>query len=1305
MRNRNVFIGLLLALTVFMGCPNLTTDTTEPPPQPAPIGDVAAPTTTGEITFTGTVGNTSTVHWNPATDNVTAQSELQYKVVRTGANPGTGDSINTVALADAVTGDRLVQNWTTSIISATATSLDPSTVYYFAVLVKDAAGNKALYAPVSVTTTGADDSTSPTLGAGITFTGTSDTATIVQWGVANDNVTLVADLQYKVVRTLASGASTAIDEITEIDAITSGAQLIKDWTADITSESANGLTASSNYYFAVAVKDQAGNKALYTPAAVTTGAVADTTAPADVTSLDATPGVSQVTLTWTDPADADFVQAVVTWTPTGGSPAQPLEVSKGTQTATITGLSNGTAYTFTVKTQDAVPNTSAGVTDTATPADTTPPAPGSAINFSGTTASGTTVHWGVATDNVTAQASLQYKLVKATASTAIDTVSEVDAVLGADLVMDWTANTTQKAVTGLTTGNTYYFAVLVKDAVGNKALYAPEDVIIQIIAIGENIPSSGPFSPVDTNEGSAGYGWSTKTWELGAHFNGADLEIAVWSQNATRILLEFYNRKYYSATDAISGLPSPQDGQGHAVYDVWMEKGANNIWRAKITNVLQYEDEGLMYAFRAWGPNWPWDEHWTRGNSTEGYLLDVDADGNRYNPNKVLFDPYGLEMTHDKEDPALAAQSENGAMYGTGGATDSTSHAYSGTITTGGVSIDRRNVDTGRWAPKSYAIVDATSTGTKPNIAQKDAIIYEGHVRGMTMHPSSMHLTTIMSGIDGFSGLQNVPDGYRGTYKGLTYLIPYFKGLGINTIELLPVHETDNDDNPGGSPGGNFWGYMTYSFFAPDRRFSSDKSPGGPTKEFKEMVKAFHDAGLEIYLDVVYNHTGEGGNWDTSKMCAELTSFRGFDNQGYYALVSTDKTSFWETTGCGNNFDSSKEVVRDHIKDSLEYYTTTMGVDGFRFDLAPVLGRDSYPGYGFNSTASLLADIAAMTTTYSVEMIAEAWDIGTYQVGNFPNKWGEWNGRYRDGTRRYLKGTMEGMDYNSYFHGDYDNFNNQGGPHKSVNFIVAHDGFTLADLVSYSGKNNTVGWPFGPSDGGNDNNDSWDSGGDQSLRRQRIRNFWVWQMFSRGVPMIVYGDEFARTQNGNNNPYNIDSVATWNNYEFIGRDSIQTAPPQGTWDPVSTTGWAVMSYTDKIGTDGKTDSKNNLFLFAQAVMNLRKNDPALRQSDYLMGISYTKEDGTTNLGTTDRARMIRINGAGAGGSDYILCVNMWTETVNYTIPTAPSSKEWKRIIDTANWAESNTDSVGGNFWGASAATIAAGLYGVNSWSIVVLKAE
>ncbi len=775
--------------------------------------------------------------------------------------------------------------------------------------------------------------------------------------------------------------------------------------------------------------------------------------------------------------------------------------------------------------------------------------------------------------------------------------------------------------------------------------------------VGQNYPSTGSMSPV--NQAS----WGSATWGPGAHYvstEGSNLRIGVYSAHATRILLEVYAGPW---------------GQ-QASYDYWMVKGSDNIWRAEIATV----PGKALYAFRAWGPNWPWNSAWQRGNSSAGFISDVDTAGNRFNPNKVLYDPYAKEISHDREFPAMTAAGFDARLYASG------STLYKGTA--------QRNLDSAQWAPKSVALKDTTPTGTRSQIPQKDAAIYEAHVRGITQHPSSANLAQIVAGIPGFENVLSVPDEYRGTYKGAAYLAPYLKALGINTLELLPVHETANDNNPETSSGGNYWGYMTYGYFAPDRRYSYDKSLGGPTREFKQMVKAFHDAGIEVYLDVVYNHTGEGGTWDAAKQVAELTSFRGLDNQTWYALVDGNRASYWESTGCGNNVNTGHPAVRQMILDSLKYWITDMGVDGFRFDLATVLGRDSSPNYHYNPNAQLLVDIANLANQYNVEMIAEAWDINVYGVGTFPNRWGEWNGRYRDASRRFLRGDTSGaggLSYADAFFGDFNNFADQGGPSKTVNFLVAHDGFTLADLVSYNTKTNTArSWPFGPSDGGSDNNDSWGSDGNQSLRRQRFRNMMVWQIFSRGVPMLVYGDEFARTQNGNNNPYNIDSIATWSNYNMIASDSPHTV----------STGAAGEAYHNNFGTDGNPDGKNAAFIFTSKLLNLRKASPALRQDTYNMPIAFTKADGSAGFSSwSDRAVRIHMDGSAVGDSDYLLFVNMWTSQVSFTAPAPDAGMKWVRIADTASWAEANN-----NWWDPATAWTLSGSYGVNPWSIVVFKA-
>ena len=783
--------------------------------------------------------------------------------------------------------------------------------------------------------------------------------------------------------------------------------------------------------------------------------------------------------------------------------------------------------------------------------------------------------------------------------------------------------------------------------------------------LGSTYPASGAFSPVDSNGTEAGFGWDDLTFEPGGRIDTeGNLEVAVYSKNATKVLLEIYSTAY---------------GED-AVYDYWMEKGSDNFWRAELDDV----PAGTLYAFRVWGANWTFDESWERGNSSAGFVSDYDSIGSRFNPNKVLFDPYAREISHDKSDPAALGTYDNG-MYGTG------AEIYEGT--------ERRNFDTGKYAPKSVVVVDNTGYGTKPAIPQQDAIIYETHVRGLTKHSSSANLSSILSGIDGFEDVENIPAAYQGTYKGAGMMAPYLKALGINTVELLPVHESDNDANPNDAPGGNYWAYMTYGYFAPDRRYSYDKSYGGPTKEFKEMVKAFHDEGIEVYLDVVFNHSGEGGPWYGDKdnyNTAELTFMRGFDCSEYYCLVPKTIGAHWESTGCGNNLRCDNKVVQDLIMDSLTYWIDEMGVDGYRFDLAPVIGREFDSGSGnwyFNPNSQILSDIAALGASKNAEMIAEAWDTrgDGYQVGNFPSGWGEWNGRFRDAIRGYVNTGNRGA-VNDYINGDYNNFYDQGGPHKTVNFVVAHDGFTLADLCSYEGAGNalngTLTWPFGPSDGGNGDYNSLGFGHDPVMKRQAARNYIALQMISRGVPMIVYGDEFSRTQNGNNNPYNIDSVATWNNYNMINTTSPHTVPTGG--------GGA---YHNNFGTFNNTRNVNGNFMFMKYMLNLRASEPALRQTDYDVSYDFKKEDGIKTLTDGDRCVWIKINGSSVtGGSDYLVFSNMYTQKIDFTVPTPASGKKWVIIADTASWAEPSY-----NCWNPLTQDAYSGEYSVNAWSVVILK--
>ncbi len=823
-------------------------------------------------------------------------------------------------------------------------------------------------------------------------------------------------------------------------------------------------------------------------------------------------------------------------------------------------------------------------------------------------------------------------------------------------------------------------------AVGVASGFYHSDIVSWTFAvpkIGEMHPSKGLYSQVEQST------WTTATYPLGAKVDAGNTTFALYSKNATKILLEIYDAPYGK----------------DAKYDYWLTKNTgDDIWRAKLSGDLT----GKYYAFRCWGENWTFSESWKRGNSEAGFVKDYDDKGNRFNPNKVVFDPYAKELSHDKRNASALGTEHNDGMYGTG------EEMYKG--------VKRRNFDTGKYVPKAVIVNDSTSFGTKPEIPQKDAIIYEAHVRGLTMHPSSARLSSILSGIDGFSSVPDVPAEYRGTYKGAAYMAKYLKALGVNTVEFLPVHEADNDGNPDNKAGGNYWAYMTYGYFSPDRRYAHDKSPGGPTKEFKEMVKSFHDEGIEVYLDVVFNHTGEGGPWfgkgenehsgDNYKTC-EVLFMRGIDNSTYYCLTSDGSATnacYWETTGCGNNMQCDNSTVRNLIVDSLKYWIDEMGVDGFRYDLAPVLGRvKGGTGWSFSSDAQTLTDIASLGESKNVEMIAEAWDTSSsdgYQVGKFPSKWGEWNGRFRDALRNYVgKGDRNEKNINDFINGDYANFNDQGGPHKSVNFIVAHDGYTLADLCSgytpagssYNGDSTKLQWPFGPSDGGDSSVPGYLFGNNPENKRQANRNYTAIQMMSRGVPLIVWGDEFNRTQNGNNNPYNVDSVATWNNYGMINTKSPHLCSTEDA-------SGGSMAYHNNFGTFNNIENRNGNFMFMKYMMNLRATEPCLRQDNYdKVTYTFKKENGTSDLSNTGKCVWIKIEGSKVqDGHDYLMFMNMHTDPVQYTVPAPAAGYRWTRIVDTALFAESNF-----NCWSDSDKSCeykaAGGNYGVNPWSVVIFK--
>ena len=394
-------------------------------------------------------------------------------------------------------------------------------------------------------------------------------------------------------------------------------------------------------------------------------------------------------------------------------------------------------------------------------------------------------------------------------------------------------------------------------------------------------------------------------------------------------------------------------------------------------------------------------------------------------------------------------------------------------------------------------------------------VVYEMHVRGFTRHASS-----------------GIAEKVRGTYAGLIEKIPYLRDLGITAVELLPVFQFDPQDCPAGLV--NYWGYAPVSFFAPHQAYSSKQDPLGPINEFRDMVKALHRAGIEVILDVVFNHTAEGGH------DGPTLSFRGFDNAAYYTLEQ-DLSKYANYSGCGNTLNSNHPIVRRMIVDSLRYWVSEMHVDGFRFDLASILSRDS-SGHTM-STPPVLWDIESDPMLAGTKLIAEAWDAaGLYQVGSFiGDSWKEWNGRFRDDVRSFFRGEQGVVTrFADRILGSPEIYTHkQREMEQSINFVTCHDGFSLNDLVSYDQKHNELNLENNRD--GSDDNRSWNCGVEgptddpavEHLRNQQVKNFFTITMLSLGMPMILMGDEMRRTQGGNNNAYCYDNANNWMDWGLL----------------------------------------------------------------------------------------------------------------------------------------------------------------------------
>ncbi len=511
----------------------------------------------------------------------------------------------------------------------------------------------------------------------------------------------------------------------------------------------------------------------------------------------------------------------------------------------------------------------------------------------------------------------------------------------------------------------------------------------------------------------------------------------------------------------------------------------------------------------------------------------------------------------------------------------------------------------------------------------EDTIIYELHVRGFTCHPSS--------GV-----------AAPGTFAGLTEMIPYLKQLGITAVELLPIHEFDECDCPfynplTGEPLRNFWGYNSISFAAPKAAYAATASEHGQINEFRDMVRAFHKAGIEVFLDVVFNHTGEGDDR------GRTYSFRGLDNELYYLLGADGR--YLNFSGCGNTVNCNHPVVRELLLTCLRYWVAEMHVDGLRFDLASILGRDRWGNVLMEPpVVEMIGEDGVLADT---KLIAEPWDAaGLYQVGHFPygRRWSEWNGRYRDDVRRFWNGTpgLTGA-LATRLCGSADLYEVTGRqPRHSLNFITCHDGFTLWDLVSYNGKHNDANGEENR-DGSNDNL-SWNCGIEGitddpeviGLRRRQARNLMATLLLSQGVPMLLAGDEILRTQEGNNNAWCQDNELSWLNWDLATRNA-------------------------------------DFLRFVREMIALRKRHPALRRRTFFRGsgawnhlepdiVWHGVEPYCPDFSPGSRTLAYALNGRQTGrepdGDFYVAC-NSWREPLSFRLPRSPSGNPWLRVVDTA----------------------------------------
>lgn len=619
---------------------------------------------------------------------------------------------------------------------------------------------------------------------------------------------------------------------------------------------------------------------------------------------------------------------------------------------------------------------------------------------------------------------------------------------------------------------------------------------------------------------------------------------------------------------------------------------SEGIWHCYVPGV----QPGQLYGYRVHGPYEP-------------------SEGHRFNNNKLLIDPYAKSI--------FGKINWNKDLYGY-----ELGHADE--------DLSYNEADSAQFIPKCVVIDSSFNWGNDapPKTPLHKTIIYEMHVRGFTqLNP-------------------DIPENIRGTYAAIAHpvSINYLKALGITAVELMPVHFFVTDHHLEEKGLSNYWGYNTLGFFSPHTDYSLSNDPGEIVREFKSMVKALHEAGIEVILDVVYNHTAEGNEKGAT------LSFKGIDNAYYYRL-SEDKRNYFDYTGTGNTLNANNPGVLRLIMDSLRYWINEMHVDGFRFDLASTLARELHEVDKLSSFFDIIHQDPVIS---QVKLIAEPWDIGEggYQVGNFPPGWSEWNGKYRDCIRDYWRGEDSLIgEFANRFTGSSDLYQGDGRkPTASINFITAHDGFTLNDLVSYNDKHNEAN--------GEDNNDgeshnrSWNCGVEgqtddeevNKLRAQQKRNFLTTLFLSQGVPMLLMGDETGRTQKGNNNAYCQDNDISWMDWKHIDEELLQ---------------------------------------FVQRIIKLKRDHPVFSRRRWFQGlpirgivedISWFNPDGSEMTEENwehafAKSLAVFLNGNGIHSVDEIgeriiddsfyIIFNAFHDPIEYILPCELYGSEWIQILDTA----------------------------------------